>query len=83
MESNKIFAIEYKGENPFGGISHFVIVVASSSREIARQYVKEKIGIDAEPIWLMNATYPTIYTSDGSVPANVQATILYNGSSHT
>jgi len=68
--------------DPVTGKSHFVIVVAASSIEIARNHVKEKIGIDVEPTWLMGAVYPTIYVSNGSVPQYIQAKILYNGNMH-
>lgn len=81
--SNKIYTLEYKGKNQFKGTSHFVIVVAASSIEVAKKYVKIMIGIDVEPIWLMSAGYPTIYMSDGSVPRKIQAKILYNGHFHT
>ena len=80
---NKIYTLEYKGENQFKGTSHFVVVVAASSIEVAKVYVKDKIGIDVEPTWLMSAVYPTIYMSDGSIPRKIQAKILYNGHFHT
>ena len=79
---NKIYTSEYKGDNMFSGTSHFVIVVAASSPAVAQKYVKDKIGIDVQPTWLMNATYPTIYVSNGSIPEPIQAKILYNGSCH-
>jgi predicted mannosyl-3-phosphoglycerate phosphatase (HAD superfamily) len=79
---NNIYVTEYKGENQFKGKSHFVIVIAASNSEIAKTYIKEKIGIDVEPTWLMNASYPTIYIQDGSKPADIQAKILYNGNFH-
>lgn len=80
---NKIFVSEYKGSNPFGGQSHFSVVVAASDINTAKQHVKEKIGIDVDPVWLMNAVYPTIYVSNGSVPKPVQAKILSNDTFHT
>lgn len=80
---NKIFVSEYKGDNPQGGISHFVIIIAASDKTIAQQHIKQQIGIDKSPEWMMNAVYPTIYTSDGSKPHPIQAKILYNGSFHT
>jgi len=79
---NKIYTSEYKGDNMISGTSHFVIVVAASSPAVAQKYVKDKIGIDVQPTWLMNATYPTIYVSDGSIPEPIQAKILYNGNCH-
>lgn len=78
---NKIYTIEYKGESMIG-TSFFVVVVVAASGDIAREYVKNKIGIDAEPTCLVNATYPTIYVRDGSVPERIQAKILYNGNCH-
>ena len=80
---NKIYTLEYKGDNLFKGKSHYVVIVAASSIEVAKSYVKDKVGIDVEPTWLMNAVYPTIYVSDGSVPNDIQAKILYNGTFHT
>jgi len=82
---NKIYCVEYKGDHAkLGGTyhSHFVIVVAASSIDVARQYVKEQIGIDEVPTWLMGSAYPTIWSQDGSVPLQVQAQILYNGNHH-
>ena len=76
---NKVYTLEYKGESGFGK-THRVIVVAASSIEVAKTHTKNQIGIDVEPTWLMNAAYPTIYVSDGSVPKTIQAKILYNGS---
>ena len=80
---NKIYTLEYKGKNRFNGKSHFVIVVAASSISVAKSHVKEIIGFDAEPTWLMNAGYPTMWSQTGSVPLDIQAKILYNGSFHT
>jgi len=71
---NKIFVFEYKSEN-----HHFVIVVAADKKETARKYVKEKLGADLEPVWLMNTGYPTIYEQNGMKPEKIQAKILYNG----
>lgn len=79
---NKIYVIEYKGDNDYNGKSHFSIVVAASDSQTAREYVKEKIGIDDEPTWLMNAVYPTIYTSNGNQQLNIQAKILSNHNFH-
>jgi hypothetical protein len=79
---NKIYTLEYKGKNSFDGKSHFVIVIAASSIEVAKEYVKNQIGIDVEPTWLMSAVYPTIWSSARSVPLTIQAKILYNGSFH-
>lgn len=81
-DQNKIYVVEYKGDNALGGTSYFVIVIAASSILIAREHVKEQIGIDVQPVWLMNATYPIIYVSDGSIPKKIQAKILYNGNCH-
>ncbi len=80
---NKIYVSEYKGENEFGGNSHFVITLVASDNETARKYVKDTIGFDAEPIWLMNAVFPTLYTSNGERPLPVQAKILSNNNFHT
>jgi len=80
---NKIFVCEFSGDNNFLGKSHFTIVVAASSSEIAKAHVKEKIGFDSEPVWLMNAVYPTIYNSIGNKPLNVQVKILSNTHFHT
>ena len=80
--NNKIYTLEFKGENMIFGTSHFVIVVAASSPAVAQKHVKDKIGIDVQPTWLMNATYSTIYVSDGSIPEPIQAKILYNGNCH-
>ena len=80
---NKIYVCEFKGSNNFSGESHFVIVIAASDIDTAKQYVKEKIGFDSEPIWLMGAVYPTIYVQNGSKPERVQAKILSNNNFHT
>jgi hypothetical protein len=79
---NKIYVSEYNGENGMFGNVHFVIVVAASSLEVAKSHVKEKIGIDIEPTWLMNGVHPTIYVSNGSVSQEIQAKILFNGNAH-
>ena len=76
---NKIYVCEHKGENTFtGGHYHYVVIVAAINRNTARQYVKEKIGFECEPVWLMDAVYPTIWTSDGSISASLQVKILSN-----
>lgn len=80
--NNKIYVIEYKGPNYFDGNSHFVIVVAAENASLAQEYVKNKIGINLEPVLLLNAAYPTIYTQDGNSPEPIQAKILYNGNCH-
>ena len=82
---NKIYVSEYKGDNDFKGKSHFVIVVAAINSDVARKYVKEMIGFDVEPTWLMNAGYPTIYNCDGSKPCQPenQVKILSNNCFHT
>jgi hypothetical protein len=79
---NKIYLSEYKGDSDMGYKSHFVIVTAASDSETARDYVKKLIGFDTQPIWLMNAVYPTIYISDGSKPEPVQVRILSNNNYH-
>lgn len=80
---NKIYTLEWTGSSSLMGKSHFVILVAASSSKIAKTYVKEKIGFDVEPIWIMSAVYPTLYISDGTVPLKIQVKILYNGSFHS
>ena len=80
---NKIYVSECETESTIVGRSYFVITVAASSIDVAKNYVKNKIGIDTDPTWLMGAVYPTIYISDGSKPAELQAKILYNGNFHT
>jgi|688.fasta_scaffold00478_86 hypothetical protein len=80
---NKIYVSEYKGEGSFPDYkSHFVIVTAADSIETCREWVKDIIGIDVEPTWLMNSEYPTLYTSDSYKPLPKQAKILYNGNFH-
>jgi hypothetical protein len=81
---NKIFICEATIDvNIFGGKSHFVITVAASNAVVAKQYVKDEIGIDAEPTWLMSASYPTIYNQTGTTPKSIQAKILSNCTFHT
>ena len=80
---NKIYVLEFTGDNQFGGTSHFVIVVAASSSIVARTYVKEKIGIDVDPVLLPNSTYSTIYDRTGKQPLEIQFKILYNGNYQT
>ncbi len=79
---NKIYVLEHRSENTFLGVSFFVVVVAASSIEVAKEYVRQQIGFIEEPTWLMNGCYPTIYNSTGNVPATIQAKILYNGNVH-
>lgn len=78
---NKIYTLTEKVDRD-GVKSHFAIVVAASDKATARQFVKDTIGIDVEPIWLMNACYPTIWVSDGSEPAKIQAKLLSNMRMH-
>lgn len=73
---NKIYTLEFQGENMIGGQSHIVVTVAASDKETAQDWVKKKTGVDVEPVCLMNAVYPTIYVQNGSVPEQVQAKIL-------
>lgn len=83
MNINKIYAIESKKDSTINnGKSYFLIIVTAINSEVARQYVKDKIGIDKEPTWLMNAWYPTIYTQSGNGTEPIQAKILYNGNCH-
>jgi hypothetical protein len=82
MKENNIYVVEHHAEGMFNTRSHFVIVIAASSIEVAKKFVKEKIGIDAQPTLLSNAKYPTIYVSNGSVPEPIQPKILYNGNCH-
>jgi hypothetical protein len=79
---NKIYICEYTGKNSFDKMSHFVITVAASDADTARQYVKDKIGIDTTPTWLMNAVHPTIWSSSGNIPAPIQVKILSNNRYH-
>jgi hypothetical protein len=80
---NKIYVIEWQGENLWGGQSHFCITVAGSDEETVKKCIKEQIGIkDANPVWLMNAVYPTIWTENGSIPEPVQFKVLFNGHYH-
>jgi len=79
---NKIFTLEYTGENSIIGRTHLVIVIAASSIELAKAYVKARIGVDTEATWLQNAVYPTIYVQNGSVPHEIQAKVLSNCSFH-
>jgi len=82
MSINKIYAIESKQYSMIESNSYYLIIVAAVNSDVARKYVKDKIGIDKEPIWLINAWYPTIYTKNGNVPEPIQAKILYNGNCH-
>jgi len=78
---NRIFVLEYDYKNILGN-HHFVIVVAASDFETAKEHVKKQIGFESDPTWLMNAVYPTIYNTFGTKPEKIQAKILYNGSFH-
>ena len=80
---NKIYVCEFSGDNNIMGTSHFVVIVAASDSEVAKKHVKERIGFDCEPLWLMNAVYPTIYDTFGRTPLNVQVKILSNNTFHT
>jgi hypothetical protein len=82
MNPNKIYVSEYKGKDSFDKDCHFVIVVAASDMNTAKKHVKELIGIDVEPTWLMGAVYHTIYNSTGNVPLTEQAKILSNNNYH-
>lgn len=80
---NKIFTLEYSGDSPIEGTAHLVIVIAASSSEVAKQYVKDRIGIEVEPMRLQNAVYPTIYDQTGRLTLPVQVKILSNSSFYT
>ena len=80
---NKLYVVEYDGPNALYTNSHFVIVVAASSLSVAQEHVMSKIGLNEPPTCLSSGAYPTIYNSTGTVPLEVQAKILYNGTSHT
>lgn len=73
---NKIYVIEHKGKDIFG-VSHYVIVLAAENIDVARDYVKEKLGISEEPIWIMGATYTILYDQSGKTPLEPQVKILY------
>jgi hypothetical protein len=77
---NKIFVCEYKGtRGEFKDVLiHSVIVVVAPNSETAKEYVKEQIGFEAEPVWLINALYPTIYDNNGNKPLDKQVKILSN-----
>lgn len=80
---NKIYVSEYKGTSSFDGVEvHRVIVTVGSDIETVREHVKEKIGIDVPPMWLMNCTHPILYTSNGSKPLEKQVKILSNHHYH-
>lgn len=79
---NKIFISEWKGDNDFGGKSHFCITSVGDSKETVRREIKLEIGIDVEPICLFGAVHPTIWSSDGSKEKEIQFKILYNGNHH-
>jgi hypothetical protein len=81
--ANNVYVMEYEGPNCFGGHSHYVVIVAAKSKEVAQEYVKDKIGLHTSAVWLMSAGYPTIWIRNGSIPQNPQAKILYNGTFHT
>lgn len=81
---NKIYTLEFTVNSTFNTMkAHYVIVVAASSIELAKMHVKEQIGYETEPTWLMGAAYPTIYNSFGNEPLKEQVKILYNGSFRT
>lgn len=75
---NRIYTFEYSGQTGWGDECHKVVVVAASDMAVARTHVKDQIGIDVSPTWLMGAVFPKIYVSDGSVPKKVQVKILSN-----
>lgn len=77
---NKIYIIDHSEEVNVFGTQNFIITLTASSIEVAREYIKEKIGIDVQPILIPSAIYRTIYISDGSEPVEIQAKILYNAS---
>jgi hypothetical protein len=79
---NKIYACEYTGENSFGEMSHFLIVIAALNEEIAKEWVKDTLNINCEVYWLMNGVYPTIYTHNGKDIKPIQAKILFTSSVH-
>lgn len=84
---NKIFVCEYKGTSGVDEIckdvlSHFVIVVVAPNSVMAKEHVKEQIGFESEPIWLMGAVHPTLYNSFGTKPLDKQVKILSNNNYH-
>lgn len=77
---NKIFILsgERKLKN-FDITFHYVIIIAADSKETAQEYLEETKGTNlVEPVWLMGASYQTIWTQDGSKPEPVQAKILFS-----
>ena len=79
---NNIYLVDHNQPDGVYGESSWLVVIAASDIDTARMHVKAMIGIDAQPILLMGAHYPTIYTSDGRVPKEVQCKILYTKSFH-
>lgn len=74
---NNIYVVEYKGNTDWGNQTTFrVLVIAASTIEVAKNHVKDKIGINADPVLLPAAKFPTIWTRDGSEPEKIQAKIL-------
>lgn len=75
---NRIFVSRFIGKDQFNTMRHIVIVIAASNVEVARKHIKEKIGIDQQPVWLPGAVYPIIWDQNGDTPEKVQAKILSN-----
>ena len=74
---NKVFVVKRDFEY-FGLNRTQVIVIAALNKETATNYIEEKLGGTCDPIWLMNATFDTIYEQNDQNPEKIQAKILYN-----
>ena len=77
---NKTFLLEHTQTSEFGTSKHFVLVVAKN-KEIACQYLKDRLGFKGVPndlVWLMDTNHPTIYDQTGNKPLPIQAKIIYN-----
>jgi hypothetical protein len=77
---NKTFLLNHTNESEFGKKQHIVLVVAEN-RDVACDYLKEKLGFKGVPndlVWLMDTNHTTIYDQTGNKPLPIQAKIIYN-----
>lgn len=76
---NKIYSIEYNSVSDWGNKYTKVIICVGDNKntvinEIRRIYPLIK---NFDPVWLMNAVYPKIYTQTGQTELLIQFKILY------
>lgn len=78
---NKLYVVEETIE-VFDGLAHYVILVTASDIDLAKKYVKEKVGIEGS-ITPVSGRHSRLFNQTGESLLKEQVKILYNGSFHT